>query len=148
MILPFRPSTFYLLMLLRRFFGNPSVYRVPVIRYSCFTDGFSLVRYTMSKQKSKRSQQALKPTLPLQQIIALSAIVLVLGVIVILVTHSGTGQATVGDPSRLSLDAMLGNPTAPVTIVEYGAYSCTSCRAWHKAGIINQILAKYPDKVR
>ena len=42
----------------------------------------------------------------------------------------------------------LGPATAPVTIVEYGDFGCTTCRAWHNAGILNQIRNKYGDKVR
>lgn len=49
---------------------------------------------------------------------------------------------------RLTLDPVLGDPNAPVTIVEYGAYGCSACRAWHRSGIIAQILAEYPGKVK
>ena len=50
--------------------------------------------------------------------------------------------------SRLEYDPILGNPAAPVSIIEYGAYGCSACRAWHQAGIIEQILAEFPDQVR
>jgi len=52
------------------------------------------------------------------------------------------------DAARLADDPALGPATAKVTIVEYGDFGCTTCRAWHKAGILNQILAAYGDKVR
>lgn len=52
------------------------------------------------------------------------------------------------EQDRLELDPILGNPDAAITIVEYGAYACSACRAWHQAGIIDQILEAYPGQVR
>ena len=49
---------------------------------------------------------------------------------------------------RLADDPFLGTASAPVTIIEYGDFGCTSCRAWHNAGILDQILAKYGNRVR
>lgn len=56
-------------------------------------------------------------------------------------------QVTV-DPARLAEDPSLGPPTAAVTIVEYGDFGCTTCRAWFKAGIMDKIRAQYGDRVR
>lgn len=49
---------------------------------------------------------------------------------------------------RLELDPYLGNPNAPVTIIEYGAYGCDSCRRWHQAQIVDQILVEFPNQIR
>lgn len=49
--------------------------------------------------------------------------------------------------TRLGTDPALGAPDAPVVIVEYGDFGCTTCRAWHQAGVRDQILAEYGDKV-
>lgn len=49
---------------------------------------------------------------------------------------------------QASEDPALGPPQAPVTIVEYGDFGCPTCRAWHNTGTLNQIRAKYGDKVR
>jgi protein-disulfide isomerase len=70
-------------------------------------------------------------------------------VIAILLTVSGrsTSEATASAGDRLNTDPILGNPDAPVSIVEYGAYGCSACRAWHQAGIVEQILAEFPDQV-
>ena len=51
-------------------------------------------------------------------------------------------------PARLADDPSLGPTSAPVTIVEYADFGCPSCRAWHKAGILEQIRAQYGDQVR
>lgn len=50
--------------------------------------------------------------------------------------------------SRLALDPTKGPEVAAVTITEYGDFGCPSCRAWHQAGIIEQILEFYGDQVR
>lgn len=50
--------------------------------------------------------------------------------------------------ARLADDPSLGPASAPVTIIEYADFGCPSCRAWHNAGILDQIRARYGDKVR
>lgn len=52
------------------------------------------------------------------------------------------------DPARLNDDPALGPPEAPVIIVEFGDFGCPSCRAWHNAGILQQIRTTYGDQVR
>src|ERR1044071_3836919 len=42
----------------------------------------------------------------------------------------------------------IGPKEAPVTIVEFGDYGCSSCLIWAAAGIRKQLLDKYGDKVR
>ena len=63
-------------------------------------------------------------------------------------TFSNTGgDIPPEEAGRMGLDPVLGNPDAPVTIIEYGAYGCPACRTWHQAGIIDQILDAYGDQV-
>jgi protein-disulfide isomerase len=57
-------------------------------------------------------------------------------------------QALAVSPERLNDDPSLGADDAQVTIIEYGDFGCPSCRAWHNAGILDQILATYGDQVR
>jgi protein-disulfide isomerase len=52
------------------------------------------------------------------------------------------------DPARLADDPSLGSPDAAVTVVEYGDFGCATCRAWYRAGILDQIRAQYGDRVR
>jgi protein-disulfide isomerase len=40
-----------------------------------------------------------------------------------------------------------GPENAPVRIVEFGDFGCPSCRAWHNAGIHQQIRADFGDQV-
>jgi protein-disulfide isomerase len=42
----------------------------------------------------------------------------------------------------------IGPKNAPVTIVEFGDYGCTSCMIWAAAGMRQQLLDKYGNKVR
>lgn len=51
-------------------------------------------------------------------------------------------------PARLQEDPALGPVDAPVTITEFGDFGCTACRAWHQAGVLDQIRASYGDQVR
>jgi protein-disulfide isomerase len=58
-------------------------------------------------------------------------------------------------PDILTATAMLDRPNpqigpkdAPVTIVEFGDYGCPSCLIWAAAGMRQQLLDKYGDKVR
>ena len=57
-------------------------------------------------------------------------------------------QAQAVSADRLNDDPTLGAANAPVTIIEYGDFGCPSCRAWHNAGIPDQIMATYGDQVR
>jgi len=42
----------------------------------------------------------------------------------------------------------IGPKDAPVTVVEFGDYGCSSCLIWAAAGMRQQLLDKYGDKVR
>jgi len=42
----------------------------------------------------------------------------------------------------------LGPQNAPVTIIEYADFGCPSCWYWYKAGVLDQLRAKYGDKIR
>jgi protein-disulfide isomerase len=50
--------------------------------------------------------------------------------------------------ARLDDAPAVGPVSAKVTIVEYGDFGCTSCKAWHQAGVLNQVIAKYGANVR
>lgn len=76
-----------------------------------------------------------------------AAMLVVAAALFLILSNSGEAAPEVVD-ERLTLDPVLGNPDAPVTIVEYGAYGCTACQAWHRAGIVEQLLAEYPGQVK
>jgi protein-disulfide isomerase len=49
---------------------------------------------------------------------------------------------------RLANDPTLGPADAKVTIIEYADYACPGCKSWYNAGVLQDILKKYPDSVR
>lgn len=100
-----------------------------------------------SKSQSRRTVARRRAAQNRNTLIAVAGLILA-GTILLILAGTNSGSTPSVDQNRLELDPVLGNPDAPVTIIEYGAYGCTSCRAWHQAGIVEQILALYPDQVR
>ena len=49
--------------------------------------------------------------------------------------------------ARLELDPILGDPDAPVTLIEYGAYGCHACKYWHEEGIVEALLEEFEGQV-
>ena len=98
---------------------------------------------------AKRNKPS-RRTRPQQQtrLIMGGAVILVVAAALFLILSNSSQAAPAVVDERLTPDPVLGNPDAPVTIIEYGAYGCTTCQAWHRAGIIEQILAEYPGQVR
>ena len=74
--------------------------------------------------------------------------VLVLGVVGAVLLTANNSRAAEVDGERVALEPTLGPEDAPVTITEYGDFGCPTCRAWHNAGIREQIIAAYGDRVR
>lgn len=48
---------------------------------------------------------------------------------------------------RFDLEPIYGNPNAPVSIIEYGAYGCHACKQVHESGILEQIIEEYDGQV-
>lgn len=68
--------------------------------------------------------------------------------LVVIIALSGGGAAPPVAQARLDLDPVMGSADAPVTLIEYGAYACPACKAWHQQGIVEDILAEFPGQVR
>ena len=49
--------------------------------------------------------------------------------------------------ARYELDPILGDPDAPVTLIEYGAYGCHACKYWHEEGIVEELLEEFAGRV-
>ncbi len=60
--------------------------------------------------------------------------------IVMIMTHYGTTLSTV------SAQAVRGNPSAPITIVEYVDFQCSDCAQVKK--LVDQVLTRYDGKVQ
>ncbi len=100
--------------------------------------GTAAHRARMARRKSARQQQ---------MFITGGLVIAIIGALVLILSNTGAASPAVAQ-ERLDLDPILGNPDAPVTIIEYGAYACPACRSWHQARIVEQILAEYPGQVR
>lgn len=74
------------------------------------------------------------------------ALVLIMVAAVYFISSRPKAQAL--DETRLASNPTLGSAAAKVTIVEYGDFGCTSCRAWQRAGILEQIRAEYGADVQ
>jgi protein-disulfide isomerase len=96
--------------------------------------------------KLAESVEKKKPKLTSKYIFAFIGIVLVFvlgAALEVINSNSLNKNVDHNDNSRV-----IGPATAPVTIVEYGDFGCSTCRAWENQGVLAKILARYGDKVR
>ena len=66
------------------------------------------------------------------------------------ITYNHFSQPT---PQLVSNERLLDNPSkgsdsAIVTLIEYADFGCPSCKAWHEAGIFEELLAEFGDNLR
>lgn len=97
----------------------------------------------MTKKRTSRARQKKQHQKHQQNLILGAVLLLVLGGFVLLALNN---RATSYN-ERYDLDPVLGNPDAPVTIVEYSAYGCPACRAVHQLGVLDQIIEEYDGQV-
>ncbi|MFQ5408255.1 MAG: DsbA family protein [Anaerolineales bacterium] len=98
-----------------------------------------------SKKRAARRQRAAQKRR--QQIVTGVLVLAVIGVFGGWVASRSVAAPSVS-AERLALVASKGPANAPVTITEYGDFNCPSCKAWHDAGIFDQVLARYDGQVR
>ncbi len=92
-------------------------------------------RSRLKQEQQKKKQQ--------QNLIIAGVLFLVIGGVALLGISNRVGLYD----ERFDVDPVLGNPDAPVSIIEYGAYGCHACKAVHEAGILDQILEEYDGQV-
>jgi protein-disulfide isomerase len=82
------------------------------------------------------------------RIIAISALLVLLAVLIIgAIVIKQPASSPKSDAGLLGNAPSLGSPEAKVTIIEYGDFGCPTCKNWFKTGVLNQIRAKYGDRV-
>jgi len=81
-----------------------------------------------------------------QQWIGYGVLVLILFAAVFFISSRPKAQPL--NETRLASNPILGSGSAKVVITEYGDFGCTSCRAWHNAGILKQVRKAYGDDVQ
>ena len=98
-----------------------------------------------SKNKTKTIQKKTPAGTNTRNLLVFGAVgLIVLAIIVFTLTRP---QPQSLNAARLGSDPGYGPASAKVTIIEYGDFGCTTCRAWEKAGVLKQILAVYGDKI-
>lgn len=104
----------------------------------------------MSKEIRKSQKQIRQEKIRMQkaksQWIGIGALALILFAVFFYMSSHPKAQPL--DETRLASDPTLGFDSAKVVITEYGDFGCTSCRAWHRAGIMQQVLAAYGNDVQ
>lgn len=104
----------------------------------------------MSRENRKSQKQVRQEKLRAQkskrQWIGYGALALIL--VAVVVWNFSRPKAQPLDETRLASNPILGSDSAKVVITEYGDFGCTSCRAWHNAGIMEQVITAYGDQVQ
>lgn len=104
----------------------------------------------MKKENQKNRKQIRHEKIRAQKVkrqwIGLGALALIVLTVVLLSATQPKAQPL--DDTRLASNPSLGSETAIVTITEYGDFGCTSCRAWHNAGVLEQVREVYGDQVQ
>ncbi|MHC1783209.1 MAG: DsbA family protein [Anaerolineaceae bacterium] len=84
-----------------------------------------------------------------ERIVALALLLLIIAAVWILIEPPAWLRVTpaAAITGRDITDPYLGNPDAPVEIIEYNDFACGKCREWHQSGVKEKILEKYGDQV-
>ena len=97
----------------------------------------------------KQTLFPIRKRLALGLLAALALILCALAVIV--ATRPGPLQAATAKPTNpapLEASPALGPASAPVTIIEYADFGCSTCWYWYQQGVLDQLRSKYGDKIR
>lgn len=103
---------------------------------------------TKSSKSRRQEQRVKRQQKQRSRTIGLVALVVILAATAVGVFVLQRGGSTASANALQLDDPALGPETVPVTIVEYGDFGCPACRSWHKAGILEAIMAQYGDQVR
>lgn len=103
-----------------------------------------------SAKRSGPKQQRLESQIQATRVKRIRIIGIVLiGIVAIgaLVFWRNAGGITAEDAAALVLPNRIGPADAAVQIVEFADFGCPSCRAWHNAGIKEQLIADFDDQI-
>jgi protein-disulfide isomerase len=103
---------------------------------------------TKGKRRSQKQirQEKMRAQKNKRQWIGYGALTLIL--IAAIFWNSSRPKAQPLDEMRLASNPTIGSDSAKVTITEYADFGCPACRAWHRAGILEQVRAAYGDDVQ
>ena len=96
------------------------------------------------KRKEARTRRKQKNAKKQKQNLMIAGIALVIiGAFVLFGISNQAGAYN----ERFDLDPIFGNPDAPVSIIEYGAYGCHACKQVHESGVLEKIIEEYNGQV-
>ncbi|MCH7662600.1 MAG: thioredoxin domain-containing protein [Chloroflexi bacterium] len=99
-----------------------------------------------SRNRIKQRRESAKRRTRIIQIV-----IAVLGVVILSSYAYSIISRPNADPvsqARLDDNPHRGADNPVVTLVEYGDFGCPSCKGWHEAGIFDQFLAEFGDKLQ
>ena len=101
-----------------------------------------------NQRKSKRQerQAARQQSKRNRTLLTSGGILLFVGILIYFTWQQMAGGAAI--PAADVPDPIKGRADAPIEIVEYGDFGCPACRAWHNAGIAEEVLAQFGEQVR
>ena len=99
----------------------------------------------MSRRQQRLEEQARAARMRQLQIVG-GVMIVVLAIAAIAFWRSA-GVVSVEEIIAATQPNLQGSADAPVRIVEFGDFGCHSCRAWHNAGIKEQLQADFGEQV-
>jgi len=109
-----------------------------------------MAKKTSSAKRSNGKQKRLEnqsQTLRLKRIRILGIVVIAIIAVGALVFWRNVGRVPAEEAAALVSPNRIGAADAPVQVVEFGDFGCPSCRAWHNAGIQEQLVADFGDQI-
>ncbi len=102
----------------------------------------------VSEKKTRAKRKIAREAQKQRQIGLQWSILAVVALIVAAIFLWPKPQSQAINAERLNTYPSQGSSNPMVTIVEFADFGCPSCRAWHQAGIMEQVIKTYGDKVR
>lgn len=103
-------------------------------------------RRSSSRDRIKQRRESAKNrTRQIQIVIGLIAVVILSSYAYSIISRP---EANPVSQARLDDDPFTGAENPVVTLVEFGDFGCPSCKGWHEAGIFDDFLAEFGDKLQ
>lgn len=106
----------------------------------------------MAKKETAKNNRArrkeVQTALSRRQLVLQWSSLTLIGMIIAAIFLWPKPQSLAVSTERLTMYPFQGTSEPKVTIVEFADFGCPACQAWHHAGIREQILETYSDKVQ
>jgi protein-disulfide isomerase len=102
----------------------------------------------MTSSKSKKAISARRKQKQKEQRRRTMVVLGILSMIIAAFVFYPKPQAPEVSLTRVEDNPSLGVGEAQVVLTEFGDFTCSACRSWHQAGVVEEILAQYEGLVR